>query len=129
MNTLSKIITTISAAALAFTMVGCAAQTTAEEVTVVTETIEAPVEFGAVEQAVVDMFRQAVPNDPATDEQIIEESILIGEELKDHLDNGGSAETFLQGLTAEDPDNILRNSALLTGALTLDPSLASHPNY
>lgn len=95
-----------------------------------TETAAEPVDTSsAVETKAVELFRIAVPNDPATDEQIIEEMTLKGSEIVAFMDAGGTSKDFLTQEAAEDPANVVRNQALLTGALAMDPSIAQHQNY
>lgn len=83
----------------------------------------------AVTAKAVELFRITVPNDPATDEQVITEMQAKGVEILAFLDAGGTGDDFLNQEAAKDPANVVRNQALLTGAIALDPSIAVHPNY
>lgn len=134
--------TSIAAVALAIgalTLTACGSSAPAEtsEPPAVVETQEATTPAAppattaedAVAVKAVELFRLTVPNDLSTDDLIVEEMKAKGVEIHAFLDAGGTGEEFLQQEAAKDPANVVRNQALLTGAIALDPSIATHPNY
>lgn len=133
MNT--KMSAIVLAAALALGLTACAtSEAPVQSAPVVTEeatTAPAPAEDAndAVAAKAVELFRITVPNDPSTDEQIVAEMQAKGAEILAFMDAGGTGEEFLNQEAAKDPANVVRNQSLLTGAIALDPSIATHPNY
>lgn len=92
-------------------------------------TVLEEVTLGPVEQSFVDTFRKAVPNDPATDQELVTEVNLTIVDFRAFMDAGGSSTEYLtQGVT-KDPANAVRFNALVTGALALDQSLSQHANF
>ena len=130
--------TTIAAVILAFgalslTACGSSAPAETSEPPAVVQTEEAttpaPVAEDAVAAKAVELFRLTVPNDPSTDEEIVTQIKAKGEEIHIFLDAGGTGTEFLNQEAAKDPANVVRNQALLTGAIALDPTITEHPNY
>ena len=122
--------------ALSLTACGSSAPAETSEPPAVTQTQEAttPAEPAttpedAVAVKAVELFRITVPDDPSTDEVIVEEMKAKGVEIVAFMDAGGTGTEFLNQEAAKDPANVVRNQALLTGAIALDPSIALHPNY
>lgn len=130
--------TTIAAVILAFgalslTACGSSAPAETSEPSAVVQTEEAttpaPVAEDAVAAKAVELFRLTVLNDPSTDEEIVTQIKAKGEEIHIFLDAGGTGTEFLNQEAAKDPANVVRNQALLTGAIALDPTITEHPNY
>ena len=130
--------TTIAAVILAFgalslTACGSSAPAETSEPPAVVQTEEAttpaPVAEDAVAAKAVELFRLTVPNDPSTDKEIVTQIKAKGEEIHIFLDAGGTGTEFLNQEAAKDPANVVRNQALLTGAIALDPTITEHPNY
>lgn len=122
--------------ALSLTACGSSAPVETNEPPSVTQTQEATTPAApattpedAVAVKAVELFRLTVPNDPSTDEAIVEEMKSKGIEIVAFMDAGGKGTEFLNQEAAKDPSNVVRNQALLTGAIALDPSIATHPNY
>lgn len=132
-----KIITLTSIAALAFTLSACGASPAPiETIPEVVATVEAPTptveetsDLTPVEASFVETFRISVPNDPATDKELVASAYAMVDELQSWLDGGGTSQQFLENLVARNTDMAVRNSALVAGAIALDPSLATHPNF
>ena len=129
-------IATVVLAFGAFSLTACGSSApveTSESPAVVEETQKAttpaPVAEDAVATKAVALFRLTVQGDPSTDELIVNEMKAKGVEVRAFLDSGGTGTEFLNQEAAKDPTNVVRNQALLTGAIALDPTIAEHPNY